>query len=138
MLNADLETLDSMYGQDHLKLEISFPDDYPTSPFFIRVVTPRCMMYTGHVTAGGSVCLEMLTNGGTTNSWKPSFCVSGIMPQIKFNLIHAERVWVDTLKGGGQAGPLRIDFASPLREYSEKEARAAFTRTEQNHRVVGW
>jgi len=48
----------------------------------------------------------MLTNGGTPNSWKPSF--SGIMPQIKFNHIHAESVWVDTLKGGGQAGPLRI------------------------------
>ena len=54
VLNADLETLDSMYGQDHIKLEISFPDDYPTKPFFIRVITPRCMMYTGHVTAGGS------------------------------------------------------------------------------------
>lgn len=24
-------------------MEITFPSDYPTSPFFLRMVTPRCV-----------------------------------------------------------------------------------------------
>lgn len=31
----------SRYGQDHILVEIQFPDDYPTQPFFMRVVSPR-------------------------------------------------------------------------------------------------
>lgn len=30
------------HGLDHLLLELEFPDDYPTRPFFARVVKPRC------------------------------------------------------------------------------------------------
>jgi hypothetical protein len=29
------------HGQDHILVEIQFPDDYSTQPFFMRVVSPR-------------------------------------------------------------------------------------------------
>ena len=41
-LNADLQQLHRKHGQDHILLEISFPTDYPTHPFTLRIVSPRC------------------------------------------------------------------------------------------------
>ena len=42
-LNADLRQLRQKHGQDHILLEIGFPADYPTQPFSLRIVSPRCM-----------------------------------------------------------------------------------------------
>lgn len=39
-----------------------FPPNFPFAPPFIRVIRPRFMFRTGHVTIGGSICTEMLTN----------------------------------------------------------------------------
>lgn len=60
-VNRDLQKLQSSCGQGFMLLELLFPEDdkYPTAPFFLRVVTPRCRMYTGHVTAGGSICIKV-------------------------------------------------------------------------------
>eukprot|EP00798_Chlamydomonas_sp_ICE-L_P012411 gene12411-15603_t len=71
-LNQDLQAIMRQRGPRHgsLLLEVSFPDDYPTSPFFLRMVRPRCHMYTGHVTAGGSICIEALTQSGSPGSWR--------------------------------------------------------------------
>ena len=41
-LVADLQWLKSKSGQDWLLMEITFPDDYPTRPFDMRLVSPRC------------------------------------------------------------------------------------------------
>jgi ubiquitin-conjugating enzyme E2 Q len=43
-------------------LEIRFPPDFPWQPPFIRVVAPRFAFHTGHVTVGGSICMELLTS----------------------------------------------------------------------------
>lgn len=43
-LNADLAALG--HGAA-VVLELRFPDDYPASPFFLRVVQPRMHMYSG-------------------------------------------------------------------------------------------
>jgi hypothetical protein len=53
--------------------------DYPTSPFFLRVVSPRMVMYTGHVTAGGSICIEALVPTGTQHGWQPTYTVEGML-----------------------------------------------------------
>jgi ubiquitin-conjugating enzyme E2 Q len=146
-LNADLVRLAREHGQDHLLCEVTFPSDYPSRPFALRLVTPRCEWYTGHVTAGGSVCIEALTLTGSANSWQPDFCVAGLLPLVKQNFIDVEQVMVKTATGpGGRAGPLRIDFErkwhpqarTPLVPYSEAEAQAAFARTEAHHRANGW
>lgn len=60
-VNRDLQELKRSKGQDFMLMELQFPggDSYPTAPFFLRVITPRCQMYTGHVTAGGSICIQV-------------------------------------------------------------------------------
>jgi len=42
-LNEDLAQLNWRFGQDHLLLEVAFPEDYPEQPFTLRVVLPRCV-----------------------------------------------------------------------------------------------
>ncbi|KAL4853425.1 Poly [ADP-ribose] polymerase 11 [Chlorella vulgaris] len=161
-LNKQLSQLARQYGDAHrhVVLEVRFPEDYPTSPFFLRVVRPRMAMYTGHVTAGGSVCIEALTLSGTEGSWQASFCVEGILTTVLCNMLHCETVFVRTAMGGGQAGPLRIDlqrgravtqasYTKPRaestlphtlarNEYSLSEARGAFSRMLAHHQQSGW
>lgn len=48
-LNKDLQELKEQYGQDHLLMEATFPNTYPSKPLFLRLVSPRCEMHTGHV-----------------------------------------------------------------------------------------
>lgn len=44
-------------------------------------------MYTGHVTAGGSICLEALTQSGTAGSWKADYSVESLMNVIVINMV---------------------------------------------------
>lgn len=55
------------------------------------------------------------------------------------NMVDCETVDITTLTGpGGRTGPLRVDFRYVGQSYSEAEARAAATRAERNHQVLGW
>jgi len=143
-MNQDLAELKRRYGQDYVLMEMAFPNDYPNRPFSLRVVSPRMMWYSGHVTAGGSVCMEMLTTSGTDRSWQASFTVEGVLLVALSNMIDCESVVVRTATGpGGRSGPLRIDldgryFHNPMIEYSEMEAKAAFQRMLQHHAANGW
>ena len=51
-------------------LEMRFGASYPMSPPFVRVIRPRFLGFQmgggGHVTAGGAMCMELLTNDGWT------------------------------------------------------------------------
>lgn len=58
-------------------------------------------MYTGHVTAGGSICLESLTNSGSPGCWQPSFCVGSMLHVIVNNMLHAEVMDIETPTGPG-------------------------------------
>lgn len=53
---------------ESIVFEIRFQATYPMSPPFIRVVRPRFLPFAagggGHVTAGGSICMDLLTNSG--------------------------------------------------------------------------
>lgn len=46
-------------------LEMRFPGSYPMSPPFVRVIRPRFLPFLsgggGNVTAGGALCMELLT-----------------------------------------------------------------------------
>jgi hypothetical protein len=140
-LNADLRKL---RGQSCIKMEITFPSDYPTRPFFLRCVSPRFCWYTGHVTAGGAICIEALTTEGTPGSWQPDICVESVLNTVFMNFLDTTSEIIRTATGpGGRSGPLRVDLKgnfhpSPLQEYSEHEARSAFTRMLQHHRTNGW
>jgi len=96
-------------------LHMTFPKTYPMNPPFIRVINPRFVYRTGHVTVGGSICTEMLTNSG----WSPANSVESVLVSIRTNLI---------------TGGARLDMANKT-DYSESEAKIAFDRMVAQH---GW
>jgi len=103
------------WGVTQIHLEITFPEDYPSSPPFVRVITPRFAMHTGHVTVGGSICAEVLTPSG----WTAARTMADLIVDLQA-LIAA---------GGPRLDPTN---QSP---YSEAEARANFLRIA---RSKGW
>ena len=52
-------------GLENIELEMSFPDQYPFEPPFVRVTRPRFKRQTGFV-MNGALCMELLT----TVRWK--------------------------------------------------------------------
>lgn len=139
-INNDLNKLKKDKGQDHIKLEITFPDDYPNLPFRIRVVSPRMKMYSGHVTDGGSICIQALTTGTGSGYWTPSYSVESMLMLIKITMISVDKVNVKTPNGQGEAGPLRIDLdkSTVMLPYSKIEADNAFNRMVVTHKLNGW
>ena len=95
-------------GQDYVLFEVKYHKNHPFQPPFIRVLTPRFVMYTGHVTVGGSICFEFLTNNG----WSPASSMETIIVQIRRTLIE---------------GKARIDFNNQ-NQYTYEEAKEAFIR----------
>jgi len=107
------------HAQDGIALEISFADEYPEKPPFVRVVSPRLMRYQegagGHVTAGGSICLELLTTSG----WDPRCTIEAIL-QIVQVLLSSKK----------PAARLAKNYNVP---YTIEEARRAFVRVATQH-----
>lgn len=107
--------------QGAITFHILFPNDYPKSVPFVRVVRPRFKYRTGHVTLGGSICNEMLTPAG----WREMdvealiYAVLGIMQDGKAEI---------------QMQP-DVHCAHPHYDYNLAEARATY---EMAARVHGW
>lgn len=55
----DIKKLKVSENQDHILLHIVFDEKFPYSPPFVRVVKP--VINGGYVTAGGAICMELLT-----------------------------------------------------------------------------
>eukprot|EP01119_Soliformovum_irregulare_P013837 TRINITY_DN3718_c0_g1_i1.p1 TRINITY_DN3718_c0_g1~~TRINITY_DN3718_c0_g1_i1.p1 ORF type:complete len:358 (+),score=94.41 TRINITY_DN3718_c0_g1_i1:130-1074(+) len=108
-LGQDMARLKIKYIQIH----ISFPPNYPFSPPYIRVIKPRFQFRTGHVTIGGSICMEVLTNKG----WSPANTIEAMIVSIRAQLI----------EGGARLDP------SNKHDYTEAEARDAFDRMVREH-----
>ncbi|CAJ1396238.1 unnamed protein product [Effrenium voratum] len=102
-------------GQAAVVLEVLFPDSFPMEPPFIRIVRPRFQMHTGHITVGGSICMQLLTTSG----WLPTVSLENVFVAIRSEMV----------EGGG-----RLDFSS-CRDYSVQEAREAFQRVARRY---GW
>jgi len=99
-----------------VELEVSFGADFPSSPPFVRVVAPRFAFHTGHVTVGGSICMELLTSSG----WRSEYTVEAALLMVR-------QAFLD---GSG-----RLDHARAHVPYDEAEARQAFARVAAQH---GW
>ena len=98
-------------GIKEIKLEVTFPEDYPSRPPFVRVITPRFVMRTARVTIGGSICTEELTTSGE-GGWKPTNDMEFLMISLRAQIL------------GGQP---RLDFAKS-HPYTMAEAEEAFRR----------
>jgi len=116
-LYKDVQEFKKKTGYDHILLEMRFSKDYPHVPPFVRVVRPRFQFRTGHVTLGGSICMELLTNSG----WNATNDIESILIQITAELVSGGA----RLDGGGGHNY----------EYSEQEAWEAFYRAASTH---GW
>ncbi|KAH3757382.1 ubiquitin-conjugating enzyme E2 25 [Pelomyxa schiedti] len=114
-LEKDLEAYAKRSGAKEVELEMKFRSDYPFTPPFIRVVKPRFQFHTGHVTIGGSICMELLTRSG----WLPANDIESILVQIRAEML---------------AGNARLDLHNST-PYSDREAQDAFERVARQH---GW
>jgi ubiquitin-conjugating enzyme E2 Q len=77
-------------GVTSIVLELRFGPDYPYSPPFVRVVRPRFLPFVqgggGHVTAGGAMCMELLTSSG----WSPANSMESVFLQVRMALCTLE------------------------------------------------
>lgn len=67
---------------DHIELEMSFPDQYPFEPPFVRVVRPRFKKQTGFV-MNGALCMELLTKDG----WNPINDIESVIVSVRSLLV---------------------------------------------------
>lgn len=101
-----------------IKMEITFPSDFPMAPPFMRVVSPKFKYRTARVTVGGSICTELLTSSG----WAPTYSVGQALIQIQSEI----------MEGKPELEPYNKYMPA---EYSMKEAMDAFMR---KARQMGW
>ncbi|KAI6022680.1 hypothetical protein EDC04DRAFT_2575002, partial [Pisolithus marmoratus] len=110
-------------GVNSVILEIRFPPSFPHSPPFFRVIRPRFLPFSqgggGHITDGGSICMDLLTSDG----WLPSYSVSAILLQIKLAISNPI------------PRPARLHPHYWDRPYTAKEALNGYTRAAALH---GW
>ena len=114
--NEKLEKQMKQLNIDAIEIEITFKENYPIVPPFIRIVYPHFKFHSGHITVGGSLCMEMLTNQG----WMPTFNIENVITQIKLAISD----------GGGE-----IDEDNYKRRYTMNEAVDSFKRVLATH---GW
>ncbi|CAH1780089.1 unnamed protein product, partial [Owenia fusiformis] len=99
-----------------IHLEMKFPASYPMEPPFIRVLRPKFKFLTGHVTIGGSICMELLTRSG----WMPTNDIEGILVQVRSEIMSDANT--------------RLELSND-KCYDETEARSSFERLVQKY---GW
>jgi ubiquitin-conjugating enzyme E2 Q len=100
----------------YVELEVTFPEGYPIDPPFPRILYPRFQSLTGHITIGGSICMEAISKSG----WAPTTNMEALIMQIKLVL------------GDGKAS---IDETAIGTRYGMAEAQDAFKRAMAVH---GW
>lgn len=117
-LAADLKSK----GLTSIVIEIRFGKDYPISPPFVRVIRPRFLSFAagggGHVTAGGALCMELLTNSG----WSAVSSIESVLFQVRLAISSTE------------PQPARLE-PGPARDYGVMEAVEAFVRACRTHGV---
>ncbi|KAF8151436.1 hypothetical protein B0H34DRAFT_727589 [Crassisporium funariophilum] len=102
--------------------EIRFPPTFPNSPPYFRIISPRFLPFIhgggGHVTGGGSICMDLLTSDG----WLPSYSISAVMMQIRMAI------------GNLEPRPARLsnDWTRP---YGVEESLQGYKRAAATH---GW
>lgn len=103
-------------------LELRFGKEFPHSPPFVRVIRPRFLGFQqgggGHVTLGGALCMELLTNSG----WSAVQSIEGVLLQVKMAMSSTDPRPARLVKGNST-------------DYSVWEAVDAYERA---CRIHGW
>ena len=112
-------------GATSIVCEIRFGKEYPHSPPFVRVIRPRLLPFTqgggGHVTGGGAMCMELLTNSG----WSAVSSIESVLLQVRMAVMNLE------------PKPARLASTSKhqQQDYGIGEAMTAYVRACRAH---GW
>lgn len=94
---------------EYILLNISFPDNFPFSPPFVRVLTPR--LENGYVLDGGAICMELLTPRG----WSSAYTVEAVMRQFAASLVKGQvrSRLQQALSGGGKGHSCMLQINLP-------------------------
>ena len=109
-LQKDLEKIDGKC----IDIEMVFPQDYPFKPPEVFIIQPPFISRTGHITAGGSICTELLTLTG----WSSVYDIQSICLHLRLTIL---------------AGDGRVDFSRIGKKYTRNEGREAFRRVATDH-----
>lgn len=116
------------HGLKSIVLELRFGASYPMSPPFVRVIRPRFLSFMqgggGHVTAGGALCMELLTNSG----WSVASNIESVLVQVRAAISSTDPKPARLEGGVGKGG-------GGVRDYSTGEAVEAYVRACHTH---GW
>lgn len=109
-------------GIKSVVMEIRFGKNYPMSPPFVRVIRPRFLSFMagggGHVTAGGALCMELLTNSG----WSAVSNIESVLLQVRLAISSTD------------PKPARLE-PGDIKDYQVGEAVEAFVRACHTHGV---
>ena len=97
-------------------MDVKFPQNYPFSPPFLRIISPRFKYLTGHVTSAGAICMQVLTE----KHWAPACSMESLFTTVRSEI----------MEGGGRLDPSKLHIP-----YSEHEAHKSFVRVSVGH---GW
>ncbi|KAL3470561.1 hypothetical protein BJX99DRAFT_45041 [Aspergillus californicus] len=110
-------------GLTSIVLEIRFPAVFPLEPPFIRVIRPRFVRFSngggGHITAGGAMCMELLTN----TAWLPTLSIENVLMQVNLAI------------SSEHPRPAKLDFQYLGHDYNVGDAIAEYKRVCIAH---GW
>jgi len=71
-------------GVPAILLHLSFPDNFPFAPPFMRVVEPH--IEKGYVMEGGAICMELLTPRG----WASAYTVEAVIMQFAASVVKGQ------------------------------------------------
>ncbi|XP_054709716.1 ubiquitin-conjugating enzyme E2Q-like protein 1 [Uloborus diversus] len=102
----------------HVLLNMVFPENFPFSPPFMRVISPH--VEKGFVMEGGAICMELLTPRG----WASAYTIEAVVMQFAASLVKGQGRIARKCKNG--------------KEFSRKSAEASFRSLVKTHDKYGW
>ena len=118
--DTQLYTQASSFGVNTIVFSIYLGYDYPAMPPKIRILKPRFLRATGHITLGGSICVDTLYSV----SWSASLKLESVLVMI-ISLITADDI----------DKPSMIDSSRINDEYSYDEFQSSYDTAAISH---GW
>ena len=80
-LASDLAHMKQAHGIADVWLRLSFPDNFPFDPPFVRVLAP--LVQGGYVLTGGAICMELLTPDG----WSQAYTIEAVIMQTMATMV---------------------------------------------------
>lgn len=117
LLHQDMQEL----GVTCISLSLSFPENFPFHPPFLRVLAPR--LEKGFVMEGGAICMELLTPKG----WASAYTIESIIMQFAASLVKGQGRICRKSKTGGVS-----------KEFSRRSAETSFKSLVRTHERYGW